>query len=348
MSSVIENREKKENVHSSREILFLFDARDCNPNGERDEGLAGPRIDPYTNKAMVTDVCLKRTIREYWNKKFNSNTDNVLIRNSGEYTLSEQLTMKKVFLRDLHLDIDDSIEIYSKDWIKECESKISDLEKEDLYKLIKSRFIDHRLFGSIIKIKGEFFNSMGPVQFENSLSLNIPTVHQVPITSTIASESGKGAGAMGRYYFLDYAIFFVHGIFKKSLADITGTTEKDLLKLYDGLWNGIKSNITRTKLNQYPRLLLSIKMKDFRTQIPSISKSIELRNKDARNYIECELNVERLVELLKDFGKEIDSIEYKQDLQSNFYYQGENFKDVRKMNDFIDYDLNFKEINFKF
>jgi Cas7 group CRISPR-associated protein Csh2 len=74
------NQKINRNILNSRQILFLFDARDCNPNGERETGMEGPRIDPLSGRALITDVCFKFNIRNYFIKTYDSIKDNVLMR----------------------------------------------------------------------------------------------------------------------------------------------------------------------------------------------------------------------------------------------------------------------------
>lgn len=319
-SNTNSNKKSNKNIMKSRDLLFIFDARDCNPNAERLSGMEGPRIDPFTNKALISDVCLKRMIRDYFLKTLDSDTDNVLVRQAFVYTSDGQVPMKKTLLKDLG---------YNKDELKEK-------TREELINLIQNRFIDHRLFGSIFYVQRELFQTTGPIQFENSFSLNIPEVLKFSITSTLASESGKGAGSIGKYYALDYAIFLVHGISKESLAKLSGATEQDAIKLYKGMWEGIKSKTTRTKFQQLPRLLISVIPKDFRLQIPHLKDSITLQKKEPKCFKDCVLNLDLFLEKIEKFKEQIDKIEYIADPDLSYENNTTEFTDFEEIRKFID------------
>jgi len=315
---IISNKNSKIEIMKSRDLLFIFDARDCNPNAERLSGMEGPRIDPLTNKAILSDVCLKRMIRDYFLKTFDLETDKILVRQAFVYTYDGQIPMKKTFIKDLG---------YNKEQLKKK-------SREELIDLIKSRFIDHRLFGSIFQVKRELFQTTGPVQFENSFSLNIPEILKFSITSTLASETGKGAGAIGKYYVLNYAIFLVHGIIKESLAKHSGATEEDIIKLYKGMWEGIKSKITRTKFQQLPRLLISIVPKDFRFQIPHLKNTIVLKKENPKNFEDCILNLNYFIEKIEKYKDQIHKIEYLADPELSYEYKENkymNFENIKKI-----------------
>lgn len=313
------NEEDSIKYLNSRQILFLFDARDCNPNGEREKGFQGPRIDPYSRRAIITDVSFKYLIRRYFLNTEESQKNNILMRQSFKYENGNEISIKENLL-----DIFD----VSKKHLK-------NMSKKELIKLIESRFIDHRLFGSMLFVHRDLHATTGPVQFQNTLSMNIPRIIEIPITSTLASETGKGAGAMGRYSIVDYAIFPVYGIIKKALAKYSGAREEDYPKLLNAMWNGVKSLNTRTKFQQLPRLLLSISPNDSRLQIPNIRTSINLLNNYSSNFKECCFDIENFVKKIKKFNNFISKIGYKEDKEITYCYEGEEFSSIKNIRKFI-------------
>ena len=72
----------------SREFLLVFDARDCVPNGDREPGIGGPRVDSQSGKAIITDVCIKRTIRNYF-LKINLSGVKIMARQGLEFSESD-------------------------------------------------------------------------------------------------------------------------------------------------------------------------------------------------------------------------------------------------------------------
>ncbi len=326
-----ERTEKADNrVLKSRQILFLFDARDCNPNGERESGIDGPRIDPITGKAIITDVSFKFLIRDYFLKSSTSKSDHILMRQSLKYKNGKEISIKQYLLNVFGLS----------------KAQLKKKSKKEIITLIENRFIDHRLFGSIFYIQGDLHSVMGPVQFQNTLSLNSPRKIDIPITSVIASESGKGQGSMGKYYIIDYSIFPVYGIIKNSLAEISGAKEKDFLKLIRGMWIGIQSQTTRTKFQQLPRLLISIVPKDNRFQIPEIRNVIELNGSAVSVFKDCTFNLEKFINIIKNHKDKIEKVEYKEDQDISYSYKGKELHSISDIAKFIENPPEFNLIQF--
>lgn len=286
-------------IAKSRELIFLFDAKDCNPNGERDTHASGPRIDGETGRAIVTDLRIKRFVRDYFLKTSDSNNEKILVKRDFIYKQNEVKHFKDVFIDDLPFD----------------EEKIKDLNEKQIYDSLAETFIDHRLFGHLFEVSNNLYGITGPVQFETTFSLNKPSIIPITITSELSSESTKGAGAMGQYHILNYAIFPVRGIVKYSLARISKATESDIRRLYDGLWDGLKTLNTRSKIGQTPRLLLSFVMKKPGYQIPRIRSIFDdyRVNEKLEDIQDVSFDLERFKILIGNFGNKIEYIEYRED-----------------------------------
>jgi len=291
--------EESKNIAKSRELMFVFDAKHCNPNGERDTHARGPRIDGETGRAIVSDLRIKRTIRNYFLKTSTKDNEKILVRRDFVYENGDIKHFKDVFLEDLKIE----------------ENELKKLNEQQIYDLLADTFIDHRLFGQLFQISNNTYGITGSVQFESTFSLNKPVLIPVTITSTLSSESTKGAGAMGQFHILDYAIFPVHGIIKHSLAKISKAKELDVLRLYDGLWNGLKTLNTRSKIGQNPRLLLGFVMKKPGYQIPRIRnlfKDVKF-NKNPIDIRDVIFDLGRFKIILENFGDKIESIEFWED-----------------------------------
>ncbi|MHA1360050.1 MAG: type I CRISPR-associated protein Cas7 [Candidatus Helarchaeota archaeon] len=298
----------------TREILFVMDSRDSNPNGERETGIGGARIDPSTNRAIISDVCLKRILRDYF-MITERDGDRVLLKQTFKYSENGRIPVKETLLEDLGIE----------------ESALRKMDANQLQKLIISVFIDHRLFGSIVFLNKKLFATTGAVQFENTLSLNIPQVISFAITSTMASEKGKGAGAIGKTSILNYAIFSIHGLIKEALSEKTGATEEDAEKLFDALWNAVNSTITRTKVQQSSRLIISLVMKDPRFQIPHFKDAIKLKQENVSCFQDCLFIMDNLMNLILKYKDQIEKIEYQEDLFISYVYKEEKFKSFKEI-----------------
>jgi CRISPR-associated protein Csh2 len=147
-----------EEIKNRSEILFIYDIRDGNPNGDPlDENK--PRIDEETGVNIVTDVRLKRTIRDYL------------------YNFKKH----EIFVRELVYDEEGHIQ----DGKRRAKNFENSPEK------ILSECIDIRLFGGVIPLKDDSITYTGPVQFKMGRSLHRVTMKHIKGTGAFASKDGS-------------------------------------------------------------------------------------------------------------------------------------------------------------
>lgn len=221
MSEVIRNR---------YEFVILFDVKNGNPNGDPDAGNM-PRIDPETRRGLITDVCLKRKIRNYVETvKEDSEGYRIYVKQNVPLNRSD-LEAYKAY------DVD--------------EKDIKDKKKNDPELDIKLRdwmcknFYDIRAFGAVmttfVKAALNCGQVRGPVQlsFAESVDPVIPqeiTITRVAITTEADAE--KKGTEMGRKYIIPYGLYRCHGFVSANLAQkTTGFTEEDLELLWDAILN---------------------------------------------------------------------------------------------------------------
>jgi len=237
-------------IERNSEILFLYDAKMCNPNGDPDDENR-PRMDPDRERCLVSDVRLKRYIREYLEDK---GLTIYVTKSEGVVQATDRL--KKVLNREETPTGDDLPELLSK-------------------------LVDVRLFGATMPIKGakkgggEAVNLTGPVQFSWGYSLNrVQMVDSVTISSQFAAREQAGQGTFGKDYRLYYALIAFHGVVSARRAqamlaragsDAGATTEADLALLDEALVKAIPLMATRSKIGQYPRLYLRFVFADAET-----------------------------------------------------------------------------------
>lgn len=277
---------------NNSEILFLYDAKLCNPNGDPDDENR-PRMDYETGKNLVSDLRLKRYIRDY------------LAENEYEIFVSKP--------EDKSVTATQRLEIFFKDKKGNKKIDISSKENKDL---ILDSLIDIRLFGATLPIKGEekgmSGNFTGPVQFNWGYSLNkVQLVDSSGITSHFSSKASKEQGAMGKDYRIYYSLLAFHGIISAKRGVKTNLKEEDI-KLLDGsLVNAIPLMATRSKVGQYPRLFLRVEYIDDETFIGDFRDYIEIKNDEKeliRNISDYQLNIGKLVEILETNKERIESI----------------------------------------
>lgn len=221
MSDIIKNR---------YEFVILFDVENGNPNGDPDAGNM-PRVDPETGLGLVTDVCLKRKIRNYVE------------------TVKEDSTGYRIYIKDnIPLNRSDA-QAYAE--LELEPGKIKDLKKKDPDLDLKVRdwmcknFYDIRTFGAVmttfVKDSLNCGQVRGPVQlgFARSVEPIVPqevTITRIAITTEADAE--KKGTEMGRKYIVPYGLYRCEGFVSANLArKTTGFTEEDLSLLWEAILN---------------------------------------------------------------------------------------------------------------
>lgn len=232
----------KQPLTTRTEILFIYDIADANPNGDpNDENR--PRMDLEAGRAKVSDVRLKRTIRDY------------LHGYCGE----------EIFVREIEKD-DGTIQEgkdRAEDFFK-GKTVENVLKKRDLIQnQAIEKCIDVRLFGATIPVaatkKNEKDSSVtltGPVQFAMGTSLHRVEPRFIKGTGAFASGQGKEQKTFREEYVLPYALIGFYGIVNQQAAKTTKLAAPDAEKLFEAIWYGTKNLITRSKIGQRPLLLL--------------------------------------------------------------------------------------------
>lgn len=335
MSDVIKNRS---------EILFLYDVTDANPNGDPMEENR-PRIDEETGINIVTDVRLKRTIRDYFL---------VLIENDDRRIRGQDVFIKEV--RDKEGYLYDA-KTRAKDFLKK-EGTFSEM-KEAIKSEICSKCIDVRLFGGVIplelKVSGKdktekgSVTLTGPVQFRFGRSLHRVDVKYIQGTGAFAADyEGKKSMqfTFREEYILPYSLISFYGIINENAAKTTGLTEKDVELLMEGMWNGTKNLITRSKAGQMPRFLVRVVYKENNFHIGDLDKMIRLKNKDdhdldeeeqekIRDISEVKVDISELLNILNKYKDRIEKIEFKADDRVTFVVNGSSITSDQLKDEFI-------------
>ncbi len=320
------NKEKESSqglVKNRREILFLYDIKDANPNGDpADENK--PRIDDEKGINLVTDVRLKRTVRDYL------------------YTHEN----KELFVRQI-IDADGYIQdakARAKDFLPETTKKdLSKLKlseiKEPLNNAILEKCIDVRLFGATIplefgKKKGSITHT-GPVQFKMGRSLHRVKLQHIKGTGAFASGEKKQQQTFREEWILPYSLICFYGIVNEAHASHTQLTEDDLQALYRGLWYGTKNLVSRSKAGQMPRLLLVVTYKEKYFHIGDLDKMITLKHnlssdEEIRDISEVTLEIGKLIETLEAHKDAIKNIELLVDENVKFTDNDAAISDLNK------------------
>lgn len=303
-----------ETIKRNGEILFLYDAEMCNPNGDPDNENK-PRMDVPTSTNLVTDLRLKRYIRDYF--EFQEGKSIYVTAPEG-YVLSAGDRLKFWIWRKANPN-----EVVDNTVIKE----IRDPKKNYLKNLkdidILNEFIDCRMFGATIPIKAETGGSSikftGPIQFNWGKSLNeIEMVESSGITSHFSSTEGK-QGTMGEDFRLYYSLLAFHGIISATRAKDTLLSNQDLNSLDTAMIKSIPLLATRSKLGQYPRFYLRVEYNQSNDFIGDLRKYVKLLNpKKLRTFNDVQLDFNPLIKVLEENDAMITNIYYWKDPSLSF------------------------------
>ena len=209
------------------DFVLFFDVMDGNPNGDPDAGNL-PRIDPETGNGLVTDVCLKRKIRNYVG----------LVKNDQppyEIYIKEKAILNNTNKR--------SYEALGVDLEKDTGKRKGGDKTEEAKAWMCKNFFDIRTFGAVMTTKINCGQVRGPVQltFARSVDPVIAAEHSITrMAVTTEEEAVKQSGdnrTMGRKYTIPYGLYKAHGFISPSLANQTGFTLDDLDLLWDALLN---------------------------------------------------------------------------------------------------------------
>jgi len=243
-------------IEKNSEILFIYDARMCNPNGDPDDENK-PRMDYNSSRNLVSDVRLKRYIRDYLMDYKNKT---IFVSKVGGGTVDATNRLKKLIEENKE-------EIEANDELKDLLDKGKPNEKNLSKHLpwLLSKLTDVRFFGATMPLKSEVgkgasITFTGPIQFNWGYSLNkvIGPMDSNTITSTFAG-AGEEYSTIGKDYRVDYSLIAFHGIISAKRAEHTNLTEEDINLFDDAMIHAIPLEATtRSKTGQYPLLYIRI------------------------------------------------------------------------------------------
>ena len=254
------------------EILFLYESTYSIPNGDPFTG--EQRYDDETKKVLVSDVRMKRFIRDYF---ITTGADIFVVSDKSALETDEKLKGSGAALRMRALKGK-----YGNDADVQ-RAKAKGKAEIDTLKLMQ-KCIDVRLFGGISTEEGDAVNLTGPVQFallNPSLNKTDLRIHQN--TSVFSSSEEKSRGAIGTTTVVPYSLNQIHGWINPYSARHTGLTEADIKEMFKALWESVNNANTRTKSNQNSLLLLQIVYAEPTKKLYGVDRLIELRPKEKRD-----------------------------------------------------------------
>jgi CRISPR-associated protein Csh2 len=289
------------------EILFLYESSYSVPNG--DPFTSEQRYDEETKKALVSDVRIKRFIRDY----FDERGEDVYVidkRRGIEGEKGSGAALRMLALKDRFKD-DESVR-----------SEVKGKKKLDAVKILQ-RCIDVRLFGGISTEEKDAVNLTGPVQF----ALLNPSLNKVDLrmhqnTSVFSSSEEKTRGAIGTTTVVPYSLNQIHGWINPYSAKHTALKQDDVTKMFTALWASINNANTRSKSNQNSLLLLQIVYANQNKKLYGVDRFIKLATDKQEEQIRSSEDYKLDFTTLKNMVAEADAVK-----QVNFYTEA---PDIRK------------------
>ena len=239
-------------IQNRYEFVILFDVENGNPNGDPDAGNL-PRVDPETGYGLVTDVCLKRKIRNYVETlKEDSEGYRIYVKDGVPLNRSDNEACKYVGVEA--------------DKLKDAKKKDEHLD-EKLRDFMCRNFFDIRTFGAVMTtfVKGALNCGQvrGPVQLGFARSVDPIMPQEVTITRvaiTTEADAEKKGTEMGRKYIVPYGLYRCEGYVSANLArKTTGFSEADLELLWQAIINMFENDRSAARGKMAVRELIVFK-----------------------------------------------------------------------------------------
>lgn len=286
------------------DILYLYDAKLTNPNGDPDEENK-PRMDEATGRNLVSDVRLKRYLRDFWL----NNGEDIWVRKREDGTTTDAKDRMKVLLKAFNEETGSSL--------KEKDAPGS----TEFRNWLLDHLIDVRLFGATMPMEGRSITYTGPVQFGWGYSLHRVEVNN---SATISSHfAGRDSGEKGDYgtfgkdWRVYYSLIGFHGLVSRNRARHTRLTDYDVATLDGAMLEAIPSEATtRSKIGQLPRLYLRVEYADdARSRLGDLREDVKPDPKEGkrldalRDVRDYRLDVDALVERVSGREAQIRAVQ---------------------------------------
>jgi CRISPR-associated protein Csd2 len=207
-------------IQNRYEFVYLFDVANGNPNGDPDAANM-PRLDPETSKGLVTDVCLKRKVRNF-----------VEMTTGGAAPNAIYMQERSVLNRQHQ-------KAYEAAGLKSEAKKLPKEEEvaRQLTKWMCEQFYDIRSFGAVMTTEVNCGQVRGPVQmtFAQSIDPVIPQEISITRSSVTNQRDIEKERTMGRKYIIPYGLYRGHGFISAHLAGRTGFSDADLELFFSAL-----------------------------------------------------------------------------------------------------------------
>lgn len=289
-------------VDKRYDFVLLFDVKDGNPNGDPDAGNL-PRIDAETGHGLVTDVCIKRKIRNYVTLKYEDQSPySMFIKEKAVLGNTIEQAYQSLDI-DLQKEPDDPAD--GKKRNKPGKGQGQEIGKARQF--LCKNFFDIRAFGAVLSIGPNAGQVRGPVQltFARSIDPIVSLEHSITrmavATPAEAEKMGGDNRTMGRKFTVPYGLYRAYGFISAPLANQTGFNSDDL----ELLWESIETmfehdrSAARGLMGTRKLIIFEHQSKMGNAQVQDLFEAIKVTKKDdnkpARDYSDYEVLVDKSV-----------------------------------------------------
>ena len=243
-----------EPIKNRYDFVFFFDVKNGNPNGDPDAGNM-PRIDPDTSRGIVSDVCLKRKIRNY--------VDLVKGEEIDDPDVDEGELGYKIYVQEAAVLNDRNRKAYVHYGLKSASAKLPKA-KEDKLKVTKfmcDNFYDIRTFGAVMTTDVNCGQVRGPVQlcFAESVDPVLPLEMSITRMAVTNEKDAEKEKTMGRKQYVPYGLYRAEGFISAALAEKTGFSQDDLDLFFEALMNMFENDRSAARGLMTSRKLFAFK-----------------------------------------------------------------------------------------
>ncbi len=210
-------------MNNRYDFVYLFDCKDGNPNGDPDAANS-PRIDPQDMRGLVSDVCLKRKIRDYVLKVGGAGHD-IFVQTKSPLNPRIAEVCKEAKLPDFKKG--------DGKWDTDKAKGRSQKDIGTLQSLLCKRYYDVRTFGAVMSTGPNAGQIRGPIQM--TFSRSIDAILPLDLCITRVTDTDKEEGEMGRKNLIPYGLYRCHGFISAHLATQTGFNDADLELFWQAL-----------------------------------------------------------------------------------------------------------------
>ncbi len=290
------------------DFVLLFDVTNGNPNGDPDAGNL-PRVDAETGLGLVTDVCIKRKVRNYVGLvKEEQPPFEIYVKEKAILNLQHARAYRAV-------GDEDQLEEDKKGHVKSKGKGANDKARRWLCE----NFYDIRTFGAVMSTGVNCGQVRGPVQLTFARSMDPIFAHEHSITRMAVATEGEAEKqegdnrTMGRKHTVPYGLYLAHGFVSAPLAGQTGFSEDDLELLWEALANMFDHDRSATRGEMATRGLYAFRHDNGLGRAPAhrLFDTVQVQRREGvevpRSFSDYALNIDEAalpegVELLRIVG----------------------------------------------